>query len=264
MIKKFRSAIILCGGRGTRLGSVGKKFPKTLIKIQGREILWYIIHILKKNKFNHIILPLGYKGKMIENFLKRNKYFNISIETINTGINSNIGKRIFKVMSLIKSENFLLLNGDAIFNFNLNKSYENHFNKNYDLTFLSGKNRYPFGTIGIKNNKIVDFKRDLVFDILKIRGAKDYQAFNFTGMSIISKKILFKCKNIFKNSVNFEQIFYPFVIKNFKSSLDYINGKWYSIDNVKDLVVLNNKKINLGSYKDINKIKKIITKKNNY
>ena len=62
MIKKFRSAIILCGGKGTRLGSIGKKFPKTLVKIQGREILWYIINILKRIN-SIIILPLGYKGK---------------------------------------------------------------------------------------------------------------------------------------------------------------------------------------------------------
>ena len=39
--KKFRSAIILCGGKGTRLGSIGKKFPKTLVKIQGRDTLVY-------------------------------------------------------------------------------------------------------------------------------------------------------------------------------------------------------------------------------
>ena len=44
----IRSAVILCGGRGTRLGNLGKKTPKTLIKVQGKEILWYIINILKK------------------------------------------------------------------------------------------------------------------------------------------------------------------------------------------------------------------------
>ena len=38
-----------------------------------------------------------------------------------TGVKSNIGKRIFKIKDKIKSENFLLLNGDAIFNFNLKK-----------------------------------------------------------------------------------------------------------------------------------------------
>ena len=37
-MKKKRSAVILCGGRGTRLGSIGKKLPKTLVKIQKKEI----------------------------------------------------------------------------------------------------------------------------------------------------------------------------------------------------------------------------------
>ena len=49
-MKNFRSAIVLCGGKGTRLGVLGKKIPKAMIKIQGKEIIWYIINILKKNK----------------------------------------------------------------------------------------------------------------------------------------------------------------------------------------------------------------------
>ena len=48
MLIKKRTAIILCGGLGSRLGQISKKIPKTLVKIQGREILWYIINFLKK------------------------------------------------------------------------------------------------------------------------------------------------------------------------------------------------------------------------
>ena len=33
----YRTAIILCGGKGTRLGELGKKLPKTLVKIQGSQ-----------------------------------------------------------------------------------------------------------------------------------------------------------------------------------------------------------------------------------
>ena len=44
----YRTAVILCGGKGTRLGELGKKFAKTLVKIQGKPILWYIINSLKK------------------------------------------------------------------------------------------------------------------------------------------------------------------------------------------------------------------------
>ena len=32
-----KTAIILCGGKGTRLGKLGKKLPKTLVKIQNKE-----------------------------------------------------------------------------------------------------------------------------------------------------------------------------------------------------------------------------------
>ena len=50
-----KTAVILCGGRGTRLGFLGKKTPKTLIKIQGKPILWYIINFLKNNNCESII-----------------------------------------------------------------------------------------------------------------------------------------------------------------------------------------------------------------
>ena len=44
----YRTAVILCGGKGTRLGLIGRKLPKTLVKIQNFPIIWYIINSLKK------------------------------------------------------------------------------------------------------------------------------------------------------------------------------------------------------------------------
>ena len=57
-----KTAIILCGGKGTRLGEIGKKMPKTLVKVQEKPILWYILKSLKKNNFNHFILPVGFNN----------------------------------------------------------------------------------------------------------------------------------------------------------------------------------------------------------
>ena len=100
-----KCAVILCGGKGSRLGLLGKKIPKTLVKVQGKEILWYIIKYLKFSGFSHIILPLGYKGNQIKEFLKKNKSFDIKIEAIQTGINSNIGSRISKIIDRINLMN---------------------------------------------------------------------------------------------------------------------------------------------------------------
>ena len=252
---KYRSAIILCGGRGTRLGLIGKKIPKTLIKIQGKEILWYIIKILKIYNFNHFIIPLGFKGNLIKEFFKKNKNFNSKIELINTGVKSDIGKRIFLSENKIKSKNFLLLNGDAIFDFNVDKIFKNHEKNNYGISFISTEITYQFGTIGIKNNQVVDFKRNLVFERIKTRRSKKYTAFNYSGMCIISTQFIRKYKKLCNKTQNFEQDIFPKLIKNTSSSLQKINGYWHSIDNVKDIKVVNENNIKDKRFKGIKKIK---------
>ena len=229
-----KTAVILCGGKGTRLGVLGKRYSKSLIKIQGREILWYIIKILKKNGFNKFILPLGYKGKQIKSFLVRNKNFNTNIKTINTGINTNIGKRLGLVADNIDTENFLLLNSDAIFNFNINRVYKEHIKKKASVTFMSTEMTYQFGTVGVLDDKVIDFRRDLFYEILKIRNKSKYKAFNYSGISLINTKIFKKLKNDCINSKNFEIEIYPKLIKK-KALMKKIIGFWHSIDNIKDI-----------------------------
>ena len=93
-----KTAVILCGGKGSRLGSLGKKIPKTLVKIHSKPIIWYVLNELAKNSFNHFILPLGYKGHLISKYIKSNKHFNkFDIELIYTGENKKISQRIEQI-----------------------------------------------------------------------------------------------------------------------------------------------------------------------
>jgi glucose-1-phosphate cytidylyltransferase len=252
--------IILCGGKGSRLGALGKKIPKTLAKVQNKEILWYILNHLKIHGFKDIILPLGYKGELIKKFLKKNKNFGLNIKMINTGLKTNIGKRLSLVCDEIKSKNFLLLNGDAIFRFNLKNIFKTHSLKNLGSTFICGEFTYAYGTIGIKKNKIVDFKRNLVFQSLKIRDDEKYQAFNYTGMSIIKTDLLKKLMKYIKNSENFEQEFYPRIIKKFKTELVKVKGFWHSIDSIKDLNMVNNSSIKNQKFKRLKSLQIFLKK----
>ena len=154
-MKKIKTAVILCGGKGSRLGATGKKIPKTLIVIQKKPILWYILsELILKHKFNHFILPIGHKGQMIKNYIskgftnKRNRH--VSFDIIDTGIDTSISRRIFKIKNKINSKHFLLLNGDAIFNFKIGKIFNNHIKKNLDLTLLTCNVISPFGLFILK------------------------------------------------------------------------------------------------------------------
>ena len=67
---------------------------------------------------------------MIKNYVTKNfSNKNLKIDLIKTGIDSNISKRIYKIKDKIISKNFLLLNGDAVFDFNLKKIFNNHKKK---------------------------------------------------------------------------------------------------------------------------------------
>ena len=250
----LRTSIILCGGKGTRLGQLGKKFPKTLIKIQEKPILWYILNSLKKNSFNHFILPTGYRGKQIKEYIDKTKFKNCKIDIINTGSNTTIAQRIYKVKKFVKSENFIILNGDAIFETNLNKIFINHVLKKKDMSFICCEAEADFGTVGVINNKVINFERSLNFKSVNTN-IKDFRAHVYSGMSIFNRKIL---KERFKNYLNFEKDFYPKLIKKFKTDIHILKGFWYAVDNVKHLETLNKKKINRKNYYNIYKLKKIL------
>jgi len=252
-----RTAVILCGGRGTRLGLLGKKIPKTLIKIQGKAILWYIINFLKNNNFNHFILPVGYKGRMIRNYIKKKKLFKkLNIEIIDTGINSNISKRIEKIKKKIITQHFLLLNSDAIFNFNIKKIFDLHFNNNKNITFIGSQTQLPYGIIGVINNKVISFERNITFNAVLKKNHRYFKGYLYSGMSIINSNLL---KLNFKHFENFEKKFYPLAIKKGKADFKNLIGFWHSVDNLKDIEVLDEdkkKKI------DVKKLKKLILRKN--
>tara|TARA_B100001063_G_C16689060_1_gene516008 strand:- start:101 stop:877 length:777 start_codon:yes stop_codon:yes gene_type:complete len=239
-IQKSRTAVILCGGKGTRLGSITKKIPKSLVKIKNKPIMWFILKILKKNGFNQFILPLGYKGHLIERYLKNKDFKNFNLKFVSTGNNTPIAKRIHRIKKYIESENFLLLNGDAIFDLNLDKIYKVHTkNKKNFITFLGSETNLPYGTIILSKGLVKNFARDVMFNAVKISNKNDNIAHIYSGMAILNKKIL--TKNV-KNYKNFEVNLYPRIIQKYKCKFQKFSGFWHSIDNVKDIKVLKNDK----------------------
>ena len=251
----IRSAVILCGGKGTRLGTLGKKTPKSLVKIHNYPILWFILKILKKNKFNHFILPVGFQGKKIKKYISSHRELNkFNIDLVDTGKNTSIAKRIHRIKRKISSQKFILVNGDAIFNFDLNKIFNNHVRKKNDMTFIGCEAKLNFGIVGKIKNKIVSFERDVDFNSIKKIKNSNFLGYVYSGISIMNKKLL---KKNFKNFENFEKSFYPPIIKKFKTNLEQIQGFWSSIDNVKDMEDLNKKK-NMKKYNAVKKLKKQI------
>ena len=61
-------AVILAGGRGTRISEESMTRPKPMVEIGGRPILWHIMKNYGAAGITDFVILLGYKGYMIKEY----------------------------------------------------------------------------------------------------------------------------------------------------------------------------------------------------
>jgi glucose-1-phosphate cytidylyltransferase len=115
--------IILCGGLGTRILEETKRIPKPMVLIGNKPILWHIINIYLKFKFNDFFLAIGYKGQYIKSYFSRFQIKKLAnVKCVNTGKKTMTGGRLLKFKKFIKkNETFMVTYGDGVSNININE-----------------------------------------------------------------------------------------------------------------------------------------------
>jgi D-glycero-alpha-D-manno-heptose 1-phosphate guanylyltransferase len=151
--------MILVGGRGTRLAKVISDVPKPMAQVSGRPFLEYLLDYCLKQGLDDFIFSLGYKGEIIKNHFG-NKYKNAKIEYAIENEPLGTGGAILNAMEKLSAkQTFLVLNGDTLVKFNLNKFYQHHLSRAAKLSVLL--KRMPdcsrYGEAVIKNDTIIKF-----------------------------------------------------------------------------------------------------------
>lgn len=247
-------AVVLCGGMGSRLSEITKKKPKSLADVLGKPIIWYVVSNLLKNNIEDIIFPLGYKGDLIENFIKKKFKKNLNyFKFIKTGKKTEINNRIKKISFQIKNyDNFMILNSDTVFDFDL-KSLINQHVKNKNLVTLSGIKMFSsWGSIIVnKNNNFEKFVVNSKIENYQIKNYGNLNAFRNTGITVISTKCLNFINQIYNK--NFEISLYNKYKKIRKVGFKLFKDFWFPIETLKDL---NDTKHNIKNKKNIISLQK--------
>src|SRR4051812_18534718 len=74
-----RQAVILAGGRGERMRPLTDERPKAMIEFHGRPFLAYMVEMLRDAGFESVLLLLGYKAEMIQDYFGDGSAFGIDI-----------------------------------------------------------------------------------------------------------------------------------------------------------------------------------------
>src|SRR5512134_2436962 len=105
-------AIILAGGKGTRLKPYTINFPKPLVPVGNHPILEIIIRQLAKSGFDRITISIGHLGELIEAFFGTGERWGVNIEYVREYVPLNTAGALKLVEKC--DDNFLVMNGDVL------------------------------------------------------------------------------------------------------------------------------------------------------
>ena len=189
--------VIMAGGKGTRISSINAEVPKPMIKICGKPILQYQIECLKEQGLKDIILVVGYLGNIIEEFFGNGKKFGVNINYIKEQKALGTAGALFYLKNEIEND-FLLINGDIIFNVDIKRFWEAHKGHDGLVTILTHPNNHPYDS-GI----IVSDDQGRVTQWLTKEEKRGwYKNRVNAGLHIISNKLLDQFKQAVKTDLD--------------------------------------------------------------
>ncbi len=196
--------VILCGGFGKRLQGVIKDIPKPMAKIKHRPFLSILIDFIANYGFKHFILCTGYKADIIEKYY-RQKNSNLSIEFSKEEKPLGTGGAIKNAENYIKSNPFLVVNGDSFCEINLKEFVDFHFRRDALISIAVTNTDVcdDYGTIDIDDShRIIEFNE-------KIKGYKN-RLIN-AGFYLLQREAF----PLMPEKINFsiERDFFPKIIK---------------------------------------------------
>ena len=151
-------AIILAGGRGTRLLPFTKVFPKPLVPLGEKPILDTIIRQLKHFGFTRITLAVGHMAEMIQTYVRNGEQYGIEIDYAFEDEPLGTVGPLAQMSDLDRS--FLVMNGDLITNLNYRDMVAFHKKQNAIATIGTYEKKFKID-LGIiqndKNDSIIDY-----------------------------------------------------------------------------------------------------------
>lgn len=136
-------AVITAGGKGTRIASVDSTVPKPMLLITGKPVLQHQLECLKRQGVEEIIFTIGYKGEQIRGFFGDGSQFGVRIDYIEEREPLGTAGALYYLRNRIKDD-FLLINGDLIFDVDLQRMIDFHKSHKAIATLLVHPNDHPY------------------------------------------------------------------------------------------------------------------------
>lgn len=136
-------AVIMAGGKGTRLAQVTGNIPKPMVPIAGRPLLEHQIQNLKDCGVTEIVLVIGYLGEVIRQYFGGGERFGVTITYYEEATPLGTAGALRELRDRLP-EDFLLVFGDLYISMDFDRFYQYHKQKQAAITLFAHPNSHPY------------------------------------------------------------------------------------------------------------------------
>jgi len=139
----MKQAILLAGGKGTRLNTLSIDTPKPMVQIFDRPLIQYQVELCKKFGFDDIHILIHYRGNVIREYLGDGRKFDLKITYHKERTLRGTAGAVLEILDKL-SDVFLVIYADTFLNVNLEKFYLSHQTNKSDATLFIHPNNHPY------------------------------------------------------------------------------------------------------------------------
>ncbi len=218
--------VIMAGGMGKRLRPLTCKIPKPMVPLVHKPVMEYCIELLKKNGVTEIAVTLQYKSEVIKNYFGDGSKYGVHLYYFEESTPLGTAGSIKNIEHFL-DERFIVISGDGLTDFDLNKGIMFHDEKRALVTIFMKRYTSPcdFGIIMTnEKNEVVRFHEKPSFNELFSNTVN-------TGIYVLDPNIF---KYIQKGvTTDFSRDLFPYLLKKEGKIYGYkAEGYWCDVGNL--------------------------------
>jgi dTDP-glucose pyrophosphorylase len=194
---KQNIAVVMCGGKGTRLRPVTEKLPKPMIEVAGRPMLERIVLHLVGHGVQTIFLAVNFMAGVIEQHFGDGSAFGCRIDYLRETTPLSTGGAL-SLLPLRSEYPVLVLNGDLVTHADLTAMLEAHASSHHAATIGVGwyQVQIPFGAVTEEGGRLISLQEKPTIDVLVNRGI---YALNPETLDFVPKNREFPITSLFES-----------------------------------------------------------------
>jgi len=219
--------VIMAGGFGERMRPLTCSIPKPMVPIVNKPVMEYIVALLKRHGITDIISLLYYQPEIIQGYFKDGSDFGVNMSyAIDEGEGFGTAGSV-KNAEWFLDEEFIIISGDLMTDFDLKKIIESHKQKQAKVTIALTRVQNPlsFGIV------ITDGEGKIARFLEKPTWGEVFSDTINTGIYVIDPSVLDYIPP--KTEFDFSKDVFPALMQNSEPLYGYIaTGYWRDIGNI--------------------------------